>query len=490
MKRFLPAVFILALGAPAFGQTIDSQGAAELSQNLSRYVGTQAIDKGVVAVSAEGDAYKVAIDFKPLVELIPKQEVLKFDFAPLAFLVKPRGDGEWDVSADLSLNGSFEVSGPEGPQSMQMSIKGGTFAGVYNPELAAFMSATSSMDSMTMTSRDSMQQAEITAGAGTATLSATPSAAGGVDFTTAQTSADFVEVLNLDDSESGLKLPLTIKAPKLSVDATGKGLRTKPLLDLVAFAVANGDEAKVKANQAQLKSLLLAALPLWERIDGTYAFHDFSVDSPVGTFGASELGIGFGSDGIGQNGTLSYAIKASGLTVPQDMLPAWSAAVMPTDIDLNIGGANINLHDTVKRAIEAFDLNQDPPLPDAVGAVLAADFMASLPKLVIGRSTVKSGSTEVALEGEVTFPDAKPDANLTVGVAGYDKIVESLQAAAASDPAFAQYVPAALVIKGFGKTLPDGRLEWAVNVKPDGSVLVNGVMVKPADPVGPEAAPQ
>ena len=364
-----------------------------------------------------------------------------------------------------------------------MSVKGGKFAGVYDPELAAFTSATSSMDGMTMTSRDSMQRADVTAGAGIATLSATASAAGGVDFTSTQTSADFVEVLNLDDPESGLKLPLTIKAPKLSVDATGKGFRTKPLLDLLAFAVANEDEAKVKANQAELKSLLLAALPLWERIDGTYGFQDFTVESPVGTFGAAKLGVGFGSDGIGRNGTISYAIKASGLTVPQDVLPAWSAALLPTDIDLNIGGANINLDDMAKRAIEAFDLNQDPPLPDAVGAALAADFMASLPKLVIGHSTVKNGSTEIALEGEVTFPGAKPEANLTVGVAGYDKIVESLQAAAKSDPTVAQYVPAALAIKGFGKTLPDGRIEWAVNAKPDGSILVNGVMVKPADPV-------
>ena len=93
-------------------------------QNLSRYVGTQAIDKGIVAVSAEGDAYRIAFDFKPLVDLLPKQEVLKFDFAPLAFMTKPRGDGGWDVSADLSLSGSFEVSGPEGPQSMQIVGQG------------------------------------------------------------------------------------------------------------------------------------------------------------------------------------------------------------------------------------------------------------------------------------------------------------------------------------------------------------------------------
>jgi acylphosphatase len=96
---------------------------------------------------------------------------------------------------------------------------------------------------------------------------------------------------------------------------------------------------------------------------------------------------------------------------------------------------------------------------------------------------VKNGDMEIAMEGEMTFAGIKPEANVTIDIAGYDRIVESLQAAAKSEPEAAQYVPVALAIKGFGKTLPDGRIEWVVNGKPDGSVTVNGVMVKPADPV-------
>ncbi|TJV13334.1 MAG: hypothetical protein E5Y18_21600, partial [Mesorhizobium sp.] len=131
-------------------------------------------------------------------------------------------------------------------------------------------SATQSIAGMTMNSRDAVQRAKVSTGAGTATMNASKAANGGVDFTATQSLADFAEALDFDDPKSGLKFPLTIKSPKLSVNATGKGVRTKPLLDLLAFAVANEDEARLKANQAQLKSLLLAALPLWERIDGTY----------------------------------------------------------------------------------------------------------------------------------------------------------------------------------------------------------------------------
>lgn len=483
MNRVLPAVFVLALSAPAFGQTVDGEGAKQLSENLSRYVGSQAIDRGFLKVSVEGDAYKLAVDFKPAVDLLATQHSFKFDFSPYAFLVKPSSNGTWDVSADLSPSGSFEFNGPEGPQSMQFSVEGGKFAGAYDPELAAFASATSSLAGMTMNSRDAMQRAEVSTGAGTAAINATKAANGGVDFAATQTVADFAEALDFDDPKSGLKFPLTIKSPELSVNATGKGVRTKPFLDLLAFAVANEDEAKLKANQAQLKSLLLAALPLWERIDGSYGFKDFTVESPVGHFGVTELGTSFGSDGIAQNGAINYTIKAAGLTIPRNVLPAWSAALLPTDIHLNFGGANMDLDSMARKAIEAFDLNQDPSLPADFGDTLTADFMANTPKVVIGHSTVKNGDMEIAMEGEMTFPGMKPEANVTIDIAGYDRIVESLQAAAKSEPEAAQYVPVALAIKGFGKTLPDGRIEWVVNSKPDGSVTVNGAMVKPADPV-------
>jgi hypothetical protein len=287
-----------------------------------------------------------------------------------------------------------------------------------------------------------------------------------------------------------MNFPLTLKTPELSVDAKGKGVRTKPLLDLLAFAVANEDEAKLKANQAELKSLMLAALPIWERIDGNYGFKDFEVESPVGKFGAAQFSTAFGMDGVSQNGKVDYAIKASGLTIPHQTLPEWTVPLLPTDIDLNFGGANIDLNTMAKKAIEAFDLNKNPPLSDEFGKALVADFTAKNPKVVIGHSTVKNAGIEVAMEGEMTFPGEKPDATVTIDVAGYDKIVDVLKEGAKSDEQMAQAFPFALAVKGFGKTLPDGRLEWVINTKADGSVTVNGAMLKGPDAVQDDGAGQ
>ncbi|MDX8459963.1 hypothetical protein [Mesorhizobium humile] len=490
MKRILPLAFALALSAPAFAQTVDNQGAKELSDNLSRYFGKQAFDKGVLKVSVEGGAYKIALDIKALVNALPEQKLLKFDMAPYALMVKPRSDGSWDVSSNFSQGASFELDGPEGRQSMEFTIKDGKLTSVYDPALAAFTNATSSLAGMTMTSREAKQQADVSTGAGTATVTATKSANGGVDFTATQKVSDFVEKIKIDDPNSGMNFPLTLKTPELSVDAKGKGVRTKPLLDLLAFAVANEDETKLKANQAELKSLMLAALPVWERVDGNYGFKDFEVESPVGKFGAAQFSTAFGMDGVSQNGKLDYTIKATGLTIPRQTLPEWTAALLPTDIDLNFGGANIDLDTMAKKAIEAFDLNKNPPLSDEFGKALVADFKAKNPKVVIGHSTLKNGAIEVAMEGEMTFPGEKPDATVTIDVAGYDKIVDALKEAAKSDEQMAQAFPFALAVKGFGKTLPDGRLEWMINTKADGSVTVNGAMLKGPDEVQDDSAGQ
>ena len=171
------------------------------------------------------------------------------------------------------------------------------------------------------------------------------------------------------------------------------------------------------------------------------------------------------------------------------MLPTWSVSLLPTDIELNFGGANLDLDTMARKAIDTFDLNKEPPLPADFGDKIGAEFLAKSPKVLIEPSIIKNKDTEVAFKGEVRFPfdkpdpTKKPDIDMTVTVSGYDKIVETLQEAAKTTPDATNAVAAALAMKGFAKTLPDGRIEWVLNGKSDGSVMVNGVTVKGPDPL-------
>ncbi|MDX8527563.1 hypothetical protein RFM68_23975 [Mesorhizobium sp. MSK_1335] len=480
MSRALSLALLLTLSAPAFGQTVDGPGAKQLSDNLARYVGQAAIEEGILKVSVDGEVYRIGFDFGALLRKNHSKDPLTFNLAPFALLTKPRSDGTWSLSSDITPDAFLDV---EGPYGVRFSVSGSAFGGIYDPGLAVFTSGAGSMAGMKVISRDPKEPMDLSIGGGASTLNASKAAGGGVDLAMTQTIAGFVETAVVAEGGTGPKVPVTMKSPKVSVEMTGKGVRTKAFLDLLGFAIANQDEASLKANQAQLKSLLTSALPLWERLEESYRFEGLSFASSMGNFGLAELSATTGIDGISTNGKIDYRIKAAGLTVPRHLLPSWSAALFPTEVELIFGGVNLDLDSMANKAIEAFDLNKNPPLSDEFGKALVADFMAKSPKIVLRHSTVKNGDIEVAMEGDMTFPGKKPDTMMTVDVAGYERIVETFQTAAKSDQQAAQIFPATLAIKGFAKTLPDGRLEWVINVKADGSIIVNGAMLKPANAV-------
>lgn len=495
MRHLFPLVSLLAMATPAMAQTIDEQGASALRDSLARYVGQTAFDKGVLKVGVDGDAYKLEFDMKSLAALLPAEAGVTATFSPYALRVKPKADGTWDVAGDVFPNGSVGIKRPDGTeQDMEITVTDGKFSGVFDPALATFSTATGSYGGLKMVTSDPMSRTDVSTGASTFSYSAKAGAAG-VDFTSTQPMADFVETVTINSPDNSMPFPIVVKAPKVAVDFNGAGVRSKEILDLVAFFVANSDEEKIKANQAEMKKLMLAALPLWQNISGAYGFTDLSVPSPLGEFGARQAGFDVRFDGIGTNGTLNYAVKIAGLKVPQEaaaLAPAWAVSLVPTDMELNFGGANLNLDAPARKAIGALDLTKEPPLPDEVGQEIEADFMANLPRFAMARSFVKNADTEIAAFGEMSFPEGntnKPDVSVTFEASGYDKLVEALQNAAKTDPDAQQAFPVLLAAKGFAKTLPDGKLQWVLNVKPDGSVIVNGATMKGPD-VEPEPEPE
>jgi hypothetical protein len=86
----------------------------------------------------------------------------------------------------------------------------------------------------------------------------------------------------------------------------------------------------------------------------------------------------------------------------------------------------------------------------------------------------------------VTFAGASPAMTATVEAAGFDKAMQTIQEATATAPEAQQAYMVAVAAKGFAKTLADGRLQWVIEMAPDGAVTVNGAMVKPADPPTPQ----
>ena len=253
MRHALPIVAILALGTPAAAQTVDADGARQLADTLSRYVGArlrQGHRQGRGRRRRLQDRHRPRRAGRPVAR---QQDVVKFDFAPYALRVKPRSDGTWDVSGGLGPDGSFEFEGPEGRQRMAWTIANGELTGIYDPELATFASAKGSYSAHDHDRRGHHPADRSADRRRNRRDEVGKSATGGIEFSSTQTFTDFVERVTISDG--GSRLQFTVKAPDVTFAATGSGSRSKALLDLLAFAVANADEAKIKANQAELKSL-------------------------------------------------------------------------------------------------------------------------------------------------------------------------------------------------------------------------------------------
>lgn len=478
---------LLALSAtPVFAQTVDVSGANALTDNLARYIGATAFDRGVVKITVQGDAYRVDVDFDKLLSLFPGQDAVKLEIEPYSFSVKPRTDSTWDVSGGLAPDGKIEFKVEDKMQATEWAIADDSFSGVYDPALAGFSAATGKNGKISAISTDPTSKSEFTAASGSFQIQSTRNATKGVDFTALQTLADMVQTMQIAAPEVGMDLPIVLRSPELSYTSSATGFQAQQLLDLLAFGVANGDEAKIKAAQPQLKTLLRDALPLWEHLTGAYGWRELSVGTPVGIFTAANAKIDVAMDGVQKDGAISYKFLIDDLKVPADVLPAWTVPLLPEDIALDLGGAGLDLEGPATMAIEALDLNRDPPIPDEVGDAIMAQFMADPPKFVIKRSVISNKDTEISAEGEMTFAGGKPAFTATVEAAGFDKAMQSIQEATATAPEAQQAYMVAVAAKGFAKTLADGRLQWIIDMTADGAVTVNGAMVKPADPPAPQ----
>ncbi|APH73432.1 hypothetical protein [Aquibium oceanicum] len=489
MRRVLPYVVVLAAVTPVSAQTVDEVSADGIARSLSRYIGSRSFETGIFKVSAEGDAYRIAVNLDRFAAMIPQIDASSFDLAPFELRVKPQPDGTFLVDSDLMPTGAFNFqlasteASPPLRSHVEWRAQESQFTGMFDPELAMYSSLSGTLRGVNVLSHDDSQRIEYSIGSSTVEMTARKSKGPGLDLETTQTMLDLVETVTVPAAPDGPPTAITLRSPKITVASNTTGMQWKPMLDLLAFGVAQAGKDIEAADRTELKRLILATLPLWETVRGGYDFTDLTVGTPAGLFRLANFGIDVTMDGIRKSGSLDYGVDLAGIALPQGVAPVWSNPLLPTDINLNFGVRNLNSEDPVRQFIEAFDFDREPPIPDEVGEKILADFMANPPTFVMERSIIRNADIEVVMSGEMPFSLGKPTIGATIEVAGFDAAITALQTAAASDARAQQAFPLLLAAKGLGKMLPNGRLQWIGELKSDGSVLVNGATLKGPDPI-------
>ncbi|HMF67535.1 MAG TPA: hypothetical protein VK602_07990 [Phyllobacterium sp.] len=296
-KLFLISCMLVAT-TPVFAQAVDITGAKALAETLSKYVGKNAIEKNIVAVVPDGDSYRITFSTAKLLESLPKQDYFKGDFGEYSLLTKPLADGSWTVSSTAVPGGSVEITAPTGPEAIQWSVDNANINGTFDPKIGAFSRASFSYGSVKMKSTSPTQDVEASANSAKGEMLGTAAASGGVDFSSVQSAANFLETVTVksppatDGSTAAPEelMKIVLSGRQIGVNAEGKGFRNLEFLELWKFFIAHSDETTLKdQEQADLKAKLLAALPFWDKLSGAYQFSDLNVETPLGPFAAEHV---------------------------------------------------------------------------------------------------------------------------------------------------------------------------------------------------------
>lgn len=474
---------------PAPAGTAD--GAKAVIDGLVPFLGRGAFDGGIVKVDPDPAGYRMSVDLQSLFDKVKSADA-ELRLSPYSFVVSRRDDGNWNVFSDAKLDVGLKntLNGVE--QTFAYEIGPQRFKGVYSPAIASFLSGSGGIDRLTMKATDAASDIAADFGKATFELTGSPAADGAANLSMRQTLSGFSETVKVkegpDVPPGGVSLDFKAKAGDINFSLAA--VRSRQLLDLYSFFVTHPeyaapapDKAKLAAGQDELKARIRAAFPLWNRLDGDYVLSGLEVGSQFGRFTADSFRFAFGTAGLSKAGSVTYAFGFRGLGVSSPAVPAWAATLLPKTLDLRLRLDNLDLQTPADIALADLDVARPEPIGEDARLRISETFTNNPPRFVMEPSSIEAEDLKLAMSGSFAVGDGKPAATMDITAAGLDKAIATLQGAAEKQPEINQVVGGLSIAKGFGKSLPDGRVQWVVDASSDGSVKVNGFQIKPPDPV-------
>ncbi|MCB8839756.1 hypothetical protein [Aurantimonas sp. VKM B-3413] len=469
--------------APEASAAGTEAGAKSLEADLAAYFTRAAFDQGILRVTPDPEGYRITLSVDTDFSQLGEASSGHIRLGDYSLVVSRRDDGTWFVRGLGPIAASFDMKAADQSMTMTYQVDNMSYSGIFSPEVGSFLSAAGTFDRTTMTQTTPQSEVDAKLGPQSMELNAVPAAGGGIDFTYSQTGSKLSETINsaTDPAHPDQRFPVDLKAESIILTGNGAGLKSKPILDLYAFILANASDEKIIAAQDELKTRLRGLLPLWDQIESAYAFNDVSISTQVGRMTADRAGFSFSGDGVETNGSYRYVYDFTGMTFASPAIPDWAGELLPNDFTLAIGADGVDLDTPARIAIDDFDIARDPPISDAAGERIAAIFKEKMPRFSIPPSRVKAKDYEVTLSGDLRFEFNKPVATLDIKASGVETVINRLQAAGQNDPRALQALAMLQLGKGFAKSLADGKSQWLIAVASDGSVTVNGATVKGPD---------
>ncbi len=457
-----------ALAAPA---TADE--AARLTALFQTYVGAE---PGVVTVAPTGDAYTVTFDFAPFIAKAAS-DTFTGTITPYVMTLTDNEDGTWATSVDQAFAADFTVTGLSAMSYKMGSIKG---TAVFDETLAAFSTSRTDFTDIAITQVISIPDqpptnSSSTAASGFYESSAVASTVKGVDSTVTYALTDYAQTMAMPGAPGAAPSDILITAQTYGATGALTGFQPDAFYKLIAWFVAHPSEAAIKADQAGLKAVLTDGMPFFQNIDTTGAMENVTIGTPVGVFAADKLGIAVTANGLIADGLFSEAITVSGLTVPEGLLPAWSADLVPTAFGIDVTGSGFDAAAPAAAFIAAFDLTKPEPVDPATSAQIMAAFLPTgTGNITLAPGNITAPSYNLTYQGAMTAgPGGMPVGTAKITMTGMDAVITALQAG--PPEMTGQMVPMLGMAQGMAAPGEGGALVWDIDASTPGTLLVNGV---------------
>jgi hypothetical protein len=441
---------------------------------------------GVVTVTPKGDDYEISLDAKPYLNRVSTPG-FSAEIKPYVMLARPNGDGTWNVSSDSTINFSMKSEPLPELSYTQASM---SWHGVFDEKLAALTSSEYAIGPSTITEvlKDPsgvVSHIAMALQASNSKVTGSDGGNGGVNLEQVMSLSGLSGSVQSEppagggDGGAAAALNYNFAMPEVKYVTALKGFKSKAVLDLLAFMIAHGDKTKMIADQAQFKEKILAALPLWDNVDSNATLGKMTFNTAMGAVSVDAGGAGATMSGVSEKGMFREAFNFSGVTIPAGLAPPWSDGLIPHTFKLDFTVDGFNLDAPARLAIAQADFAKDPPLPENSNMMFLPAFA---PNNGIGLSFK---------DGEISAPDFKftydgafnvsfagfPSGTATLHMTGLETVISKVQAATANDPNAQQTMGGLVALKGFGKAEADGSMSWAIDVKPEGKVFINGIDV-------------
>jgi hypothetical protein len=441
----------------------------------------------VVKVTPNSDDYTVTVDISSLTAKMAASGA-DVKMSPITFALSNKGAGKWGIDQNSPFE--FHLSAK---QNFKASFKAESYvwSGIFDENLATFEQASGEIKGLTLTENfadPNMGLTDIHAAIKSVKVSqaAVANSSGGADVNIKYDFEGFTENLSLPtfgEIGSSLAVKPTTSPPQLLSISAASGssenaitnLKTKSVLDLVAFFVAHTDKDAIIKDQEKLKSLLNAAVPVFNNVKGSTSLKTISIASPVGPIAIDTFTIGADINGVVKDGKFGESISITGLSVPAAVVPTWAATLVPKNMTLDFTTTGFNLEAPAQLILAAMDLAKDPPVADSVQASL---FPALMPSgsvtITLNPTSISNDIYAISAQGAVTAgPAAQPSGKAVVKATGLDEILKAIQAAP-PEAGVQGNIGIIVAAKGMAKAEADGSLTWNIESTPDGKVLING----------------